>query len=123
MLSNMALLCHPKFDLPTLGNPQADAQELAANDAGDCTFGLVDRQVQPCIQATQKGHDLLARFVTINVDVAVVGVAHKAVASAFEFLVNLIEQDVRQQWAQRPALRRAPITRLDYTGAIQSDVP
>ena len=37
----------------------------------------------------------------------IVGISHEGMSSAFEFLVQLIEHDVAQQWTQRASLRSA----------------
>src|SRR5262245_57018921 len=52
---------------------------------------------------------------TADVDVAVVGVAAKAVTPPFQFLVEIIEHEVAQEGRKRAALRRPFIHRTDQT--------
>jgi hypothetical protein len=66
---------------------------------------LVDRELEPLGQVAGDGsHDSFAACPGCNVDVAVVGVATEAVAPSFQFLVQFVEEDVGQQWRDRPAL-------------------
>jgi len=94
--------------------PEAEAEELAAKHTGNRALALVDRQVQPSVKPPQKLHDPFARLAAANVNVAVVRIAHEAMAPAFQFLIHLIEQHIGQKRRQRPALRRAHHPLLDH---------
>ena len=50
---------------------------------------------------------------TAHIDVAVVGVAHEAMAALLQFLVQHVQHQVRQQRRERAALRRAFLRRAD----------
>ena len=58
-------------------------------------------------------HHPLARPLTAHIDVAVVGVAHEAMAALLQFLVQHVQHQVRQQRRERSALRRAFLRRTD----------
>src|ERR1700730_8281711 len=93
---------------------KAEAQELA--DVRLCNRALCLDDLQP--EALRKepfdsGHHPLARTLTAHVDVAVVGVAHEAVTTLLQFLVQHIQHQVRQQPRERSTLRRAFLRRTD----------
>src|SRR5260370_242253 len=48
-----------------------------------------------------------SRRLTAYVDIAVIRVPAEPVSSSFQFPIQCVEIDVRQQWRQRPALRRS----------------
>ena len=58
-------------------------------------------------------HHPLARPLAAHIDVAVVGVAHEAMAALLQFLVQHVQHQIRQQRRERPALRRAFLRRAD----------
>ena len=70
-------------------------------------FGFVDLELQPPIQKPgQRRQHPFPRPPRPHIDVTVVGIAAEGVATAFQFLVQIVEQDIRQQRRQRPALGR-----------------
>jgi hypothetical protein len=67
----------------------------------------VHNQLQPLLKKLRdRGHHPFTCNLTAHVYVAVIGITAEAVASLFQFLVELIEQDVGQQRRQWAALRR-----------------
>ncbi|MNE45378.1 hypothetical protein D3C80_1396590 [compost metagenome] len=59
---------------------------------------LIQRQFQALIQeALNPDQHSLASTTTAHINVGVVGIAYKAMAPPFQFAVEFIEQDVRQQ--------------------------
>jgi len=113
------LVGHSALDRAARGHPKGIAQELATERAGHRALGLVDREAQPAVEPPQQGHHPLACLPAADIDVRIVGIAHEAMASAFQLLVHVIEQDVRQQRRQRTALRRPHHPLLDH--AIHHD--
>ena len=74
------------------------AQELAVPGAVHGTLGSIHCQSQFLAQeAIDTIKHSLTRAVTANVNVTVICEAKEFVASAFQFLVQLIEQDVAQK--------------------------
>ncbi|MGY4623878.1 hypothetical protein ACVWY3_001634 [Bradyrhizobium sp. USDA 4486] len=61
----------------------------------------------------EAGQHPLARLLTAYIDIAVVGVAHEAMAAFLQFLVQHIQHQVRQQRRERSALRRTLLRRAD----------
>jgi hypothetical protein len=70
----------------------------------------VDLKLQIAVQPPEQGHHSLACLDAAHVDVAVVGVARKAVPPRLQHPVHLVKQHVGQQRAQRPALRCAQMS-------------
>jgi hypothetical protein len=108
------LVRHTTLDRLISGHPQAVAQKLATEHAGDRALAVVDRQVQLLVQTPQQRHHPYSGTATANVDVRVVGVAHEAVAAPLQFLVYLVKQHVGQQRRQRPTWRRPPSSLLHH---------
>ncbi|MGY4287216.1 hypothetical protein ACVWXO_006436 [Bradyrhizobium sp. LM2.7] len=93
---------------------EAEAQELADARLGDRALGLVDLELEALFEEPfDPGHHPLARLLTAHIDVAVIGVAHEAVAALLQLLVQHIQHQVRQQRRERAALRRAFLRRTD----------
>src|SRR5216684_2283248 len=93
---------------------KAEAQELACARFGDRALGLVDPELETLGEELLDAlHHPLARPLAAHIDVAVVGVAHEAMAALLQFLVQHVQHQVRQQRRERPALRRALLRRAD----------
>lgn len=69
---------HLAFDLAAWACPEAIAQEFAAEDVGDRAFGLVDRQVQLALEPLKQRHHPFACHPDANVNVRIIGIAHKS---------------------------------------------
>ncbi len=93
---------------------EAEAQELADARLGDRALRLVDLELETLgEERLDARHHPLARPLAAHIDVAVVGVAHEAVAAPLQFLVQHVQHQVRQQRRERSALRRAFLGRAD----------
>jgi hypothetical protein len=62
------------------------------------------------IETTHRLHHAFARPLGPHVDVEVVGVAHERVTALLQLFVHVVQQHVRQERRQRPALWRALVT-------------
>src|SRR3954451_16893560 len=63
-----------------------------------CAFRLVDLQPQLlCQEPAQRGHHAFTGAAAANIDVAVIGVAGKAVTPAGQLLVEIVEHEVAQE--------------------------
>lgn len=113
------LISHCTFDFFALGHPQLIAQKLAPKGAGHRTLGFVDLKLQAAIQLPEQCHHPLARLSATHIDVAVIGVARKAVASRLQRLVHLVEQHVGKQGAQYAAYDLAyfSLQRLNWSNS------
>ncbi len=59
------------------------------------TLAVVDLELQVLFEiAAQGGHDALCRPATVQVDVAVVSVTTEGMASSFQFVVQIVKQDI-----------------------------
>src|SRR3954447_16117187 len=95
---------------------EAEAQELADARLGNRALGLVDLQLEALFEELlDAGHHPLAGLSTAHIDVAVIGVAHEAVAALLQLLVQHIQHQVRQQRRERAALRRTFLRRADQS--------
>jgi hypothetical protein len=101
-----------------LGNPvwYAECPKCAASRPWQ--FPLLPKaspQSAPLLQeATHAGHDPLSGSFGPDVDVAVVGVTNEAVTSALQLLVQVVQQNVREQRAEGSALGRSLLRCHDY---------
>src|SRR5580704_12033833 len=76
---------------------KAEAQELADARLGDRALGLVDLEPETLgEELLDADHHPLACPLTAHIDVAVVGIAHKAVAALFQLLIQHVQHKVRQ---------------------------
>src|SRR5215207_31315 len=103
-------------DAPAQLSPacEAEAQELADARLGDRALRLVDLELETLgKERLDARHHPFASPLTAYIDVAVVGVAHEAVAALLQFLVQHVQHQVRQQRRERSALRRALLGRAD----------
>src|SRR5258707_2851762 len=76
---------------------EAEAQELADARSGDRALGLVDLQPETLRkEPIDPGHHPLTRLLTAHIAVAVVSLAHEAMAALLQFLVQHIQHQVRQ---------------------------
>ena len=111
---NRASACGAMRRRGSLPAREAEAQELAHARLGHRALGLVDLELETLGQEPLDArHHPLARPLTAHIDVAVVGVAHEAMAALLQFLVQHVQHQVRQQRRERPALRRAFLRRAD----------
>ena len=79
-------------------NGHAVAQEDPLPGAVNGAFGDVDLECQSLFKESgETGHDPLTAASALHVDVAVVGVTAEDVTAPLQFLVELVEQDVRQK--------------------------
>jgi hypothetical protein len=62
------------------------------------------------METTHRLHHAFARPLGPHVDVEVVGVAHERVTALLQLFVHVVQQHVRQERRQRPALWRALVT-------------
>lgn len=75
---------------------EAVAQKLPLPRTLDCTLGRIDRELERVRQKPGDArHDPFPCLLASDVDVAVVGVAAEGVAPAFQFPIQLRQQDVR----------------------------
>jgi hypothetical protein len=59
------------------------------------TLGFIDPQLQPFSEVVAyTRHDSLARPLGFHVDIAIVRVAAESMTTAFQFLVQVIQQDI-----------------------------
>src|SRR5580700_10411464 len=102
----------PQTTLAMRGN--AEPEELALPGPRHRAFLRIDAQLQDFLEEDpDPTHHPVPRHATAYVDVAVIGVAAKRELPSFQFMVQIVEQDVgkeRRKWA---ALRRALGARLD----------
>ena len=73
------------------------ARPAAAARAVIDRLRLEDRQAQLAVEPPKQRHHPFTRPAAANVNVRIVGVAHEAMAPAFQRIVHFIEQDVGQQ--------------------------
>jgi len=103
-------------DAPSRLSPtrEAEAQELADARLGDRALSPVDLELETFgEELLDAGHHSLACLLAAHIDVAVVGIAHEAVAALLQFLVQHVQHQVRQQRRERATLRRALLRRAD----------
>jgi hypothetical protein len=82
-----------------------EAKERPLPRPGDGTLLRVDLELEASLdEAGQVGHDPVASLFAADVDVAVVRVAHEAVATALKFAIQFVQHEIREQWRERPAL-------------------
>ena len=93
---------HRTFDPLARTEPQFIAQELATGRLSNRRLGLVDLQMESIVELAQTIQHSFARAATAHVHIAVVGVAHEAMASRLQFPVHLVQQHIGQQRRQRP---------------------
>lgn len=96
---------------------QAAARKLAIPRSIDCALCRIDVEPQSLFQELRNArqHPRAGRFAA-NVDVAVVRIAAERVTAAFQFPVQIRQQNVRPQRTQRTTLRRALRTRRYHAG-------
>ena len=76
--------------------------------ASDRALLLVDLEAQAALQELpERGHDPYPGSLAAHEDVGVIGIADKAQTAPRQFLVELVQDDVRQKWREWPALRGA----------------
>lgn len=76
---------------------EAEAQELADAGLGDRALGFVDLQLEALgEELLDADQDPLTRLPAAHIDVAVIGVAHEAMAALLQFLVQNVQHQVRQ---------------------------
>jgi len=84
---------------------KSKSKEDAVVGGNDSTFLLVDLQLEPLGQEARNALlDPVAGAGTSDQDYQVVRVAGNAVSPSFQFLFQVIQQDVGQQWRQGSAL-------------------
>ena len=93
---------------------EAEAQECTLPRTRDRALRRVDLELELGFQEPGHAvHHAPPCSVAANIDVAVIGITHEAMAPVLEFPVQLIKHKVRQQRRQRATLRRALIRRVD----------
>src|SRR6202790_4265741 len=76
---------------------KAEAQELADTRPGDRALPLFAPQLETLGQEVLDAlHHPLARPLAAHIDVAVIGIAHEAMATLLEFLVQYVQHQIRQ---------------------------
>ena len=86
----------------------AVTKERAIPRPVDCTLGMIDTKLQLRLKIPGDARqDAMATDSATDVNVAIVGVTAEAVSASLQLFVEIIQEDVRQQWTQRTALRRA----------------
>ena len=101
-------------------NREAETQKASPRRTSHRALGRVHPQSQtPGKEACHACHHPLTRPPRPHVDVAVVGVAHEAMAATLQLLVHNVQHQVRQQRRQRAALRR-PFDSRTHQAARQS---
>ena len=75
------------------------AEELAFLEWRHRTFVPVDTQTEDFLSrnAVTDASTRLARRLRLHVDVAIVGITAEAVAASFQFLVQIVQQQIRQE--------------------------
>ena len=77
---------------------EAEAQELANARFGDRALGFVDLELEALFEELlDAGQHPFTCFLTAHIDVAIIGITHKAVAALLQFLVQHIQHQIRQQ--------------------------
>src|SRR5262249_20745438 len=77
---------------------EAKPQERPLPGAGNRTLGFVDRQLElPFEEPRNTGEHPRSGSCTFHVDIAIVRVAHKAVASSLQLLIQPVQKQIRQQ--------------------------
>jgi hypothetical protein len=85
---------------------EAESEELAPARQVDRALRCIDPELEaPGEELFEARHHSLAGAAAADVDVAVVGIAHEAMAAPPQFAVHHIQHQVRQQRRERPALR------------------
>ena len=80
-----------------------EAQELPLLWLRHRAFRLVDLQLEPVGQEpAHAGHDPFAGAATANVDVAVIGIAAEAEASAGQFLIEIVKHELLKRGESGP---------------------
>jgi hypothetical protein len=73
------------------------AEKLPLLDVSHRAFLPVDAQTQNILQEPRhRPQHPLPRRLGLHIDVAVVGIAAEAVATPFQFLVQIVQQQIRQ---------------------------
>ena len=85
-----------------------EAKERSLPRPGDGTLLRVDLELEASLdEAGQACHDPLAGLFAADIDVAVIRIAHEAVATTLKLAIQFIQHEVRKQRRERTALRRA----------------
>ena len=75
---------------------------------------LVDRQFELPVEVRgQIGFDTLACPLALDQHHQVVGIAHEAMPPSFQFPIQIVKQDIGQQWREGAALRRSQLAGLN----------
>lgn len=98
---------HKSLVRPTdLGARKGKTEEGDLVGMSHLAFLLVDFEFESLFKKPgDTGHDPLTRPATFHQDDEVIGIAGEAVASPLKFLVQLIQEDVAEQWRKWTTLR------------------
>src|SRR5690606_35041046 len=95
---------------------KAKTQKLAAPRTVYCAFVPIHLQLQLSLyKANHRFHDTFPCAFACNKDVTIIRIASKSKSSLSQFFVQVVQQDVCQEWTQRPALRRSFLSALTYS--------
>jgi len=87
---------------------EGEAEKLDSVGAADTALLLIDDQLEFSRQVSlDRSEDTPGRRPRLGEHEEVVRVTHKAEAARFQLFVEIIQQDIRQQWRKRTALHRA----------------
>jgi len=86
---------------------ERETEERPLPRTGNGALRVVHLQLQPLDILSNGVQDPVPSTASTNVNLTVIGIATEAVAPSFQFLVEVVKQDIGQQRRQRPALRSA----------------
>ena len=97
-----------RSSVPSYPSPDREAQEAAFAHRCHFAFGTVYRELEvafkiPC----QAAHDPLTRTLGLDQNDQIIGIAGKAVSPPLQLQIELVQQDIGQQWREWSPLGRA----------------
>ena len=93
---------------------QGESEETAVTHRRHLALGRIDLEFEAGLQVTREiVHHALPGPLAFDQNDPIVRVAGKAMAPPFQFLVELVQQNVCQKWRKRTALGRADLAGLD----------
>ena len=105
--------------MPSVPLYPGGGRETALPDRGDGALLLVDLEAEPVLQERRhRRHHSLPCRLRPHIDVAVIGVSAEPMSPSFQFLVQIVQQQIGQQRRQRAALRRALVPFAAHPSAI-----
>ena len=90
-------------------------QVIAPPGSGYPALVPIQRQFKALVQKPlHTGHHSLASTATAHINVRIIGIAHEAMTPSFQFAIEFVEQDVRQQRRESAGNNRANYSRIKW---------